>query len=244
MFSSNRQFFSSTFGRFGPSLEGKEDVLSTLLQGLKGLESKAMQVRAPEWLVQEVLGRGILLVNHVLLKEPQALDRLKRQKGRRIQLKWHQFMCTVKCTPAGLFELSHAMPLESTQAPAGAPGTESAKDGALPNAKEAQARAPDLSIELMESSVIALIQLFANGQKPPLHIQGDVQLAAEINWLVDHVRWDLEDDLARLVGDVNAHQLCKVASYVKESMVKFVALANQSFRRAKGEQHEGEGQAQ
>ena len=233
MFSSNRQFFSSSFGAFSVA---KDDVLSTLLQGLKGLESKAMQVSAPEWLVQEVLGKGVLLVNHVLLKEPQALDRLKRQKGRSIRLKWHQFTCTVKCTPAGLFELSQTTPLESTLAPAGTPETEASKD--------AQARAPDLSIELMESSVIALIQMFASGQKPPLHIQGDVQLAAEVNWLVDHVRWDLEDDLARLMGDVNAHQLCKVAGYVKESMAKFVSLANASLRRSKGAQHEGEGQAQ
>jgi ubiquinone biosynthesis protein UbiJ len=34
-----------------------------------------------------------------------------------------------------------------------------------------------------------------------------VQLAAEVNWLVDHVRWDLEDDLARVIGDVPAHTM-------------------------------------
>ena len=244
MFSNSRQFFSSSFGRFGASAGAKDDVLSTLLQGLKGLESKAMQLRAPEWLVQEVLGRGILLVNHVLLKEPQAMDRLKRQKGRRIQLKWHQFMCTVICTPAGLFELSPATPLEASQAAVNVSGEETGKDHGATNAKDAQVRAPDLSIELMQSSVIELIQMFASGQKPPLHIQGDVQLAAEVNWLVGHVRWDLEDDLARLLGDVNAHQLCKVASYVKESLVKFVSLANASLRRSTAAQHEGEGHAQ
>ena len=35
-----------------------------------------------------------------------------------------------------------------------------------------------------------------------LQVSGDVQLAAEVNWLVDHVRWDAEDDLARAIGDV------------------------------------------
>ena len=30
-----------------------------------------------------------------------------------------------------------------------------------------------------------------------MRIAGDVQFAAEVNWLVDHVRWDVEDDLAR-----------------------------------------------
>jgi ubiquinone biosynthesis protein UbiJ len=45
------------------------------------------------------------------------------------------------------------------------------------------------------------------GDKPSVQIEGDVQLAAEVNWLVDHVRWDVEDDLARLVGDVPAHAI-------------------------------------
>ncbi|MEK9803520.1 MAG: hypothetical protein VW475_08990, partial [Curvibacter sp.] len=43
--------------------------------------------------------------------------------------------------------------------------------------------------------------------KPPVRIEGDVQLAAEVNWLVDHVRWDLEEDLARIIGDAPAHGL-------------------------------------
>jgi ubiquinone biosynthesis protein UbiJ len=38
-----------------------------------------------------------------------------------------------------------------------------------------------------------------------VRIEGDVQLAAEVNWLVDHVRWDMEEDLSRLMGDAPAH---------------------------------------
>jgi ubiquinone biosynthesis protein UbiJ len=49
------------------------------------------------------------------------------------------------------------------------------------------------------------------GEKPTVHIEGDVQLAAEVNWLADHVRWDLEEDLARLLGDVPAHLLSQAA---------------------------------
>jgi len=195
--------------------------LSSVLEGLKGIEAKAMQMRPPEWLANELTGRMILMINHILSKEPQAMNRLKRQKGRSIEVKWHQFVCRVNCTPAGLIELCQQAPL---------------------HAQTNMARAPDLSIELMESSVIALIQLFANAEKPPLHIQGDVQFAAEVNWLVDHVRWDVEDDLAKIIGDVNAHQLGKVARYVKDAMVKFVALANESFRRTQAGHTQAEGQ--
>ena len=35
--------------------------------------------------------------------------------------------------------------------------------------------------------------------------------AAEINWLVDHVRWDIEEDLARLLGDERAHGLVQLS---------------------------------
>jgi len=34
-------------------------------------------------------------------------------------------------------------------------------------------------------------------------------LAADINWLIDHVRWDYEEDLSRLMGDSAAHTLAQ-----------------------------------
>ena len=49
------------------------------------------------------------------------------------------------------------------------------------------------------------------GDKPAIRIDGDVQLAADINWLVDHVRWDVEEDLARVIGDAPARALAAVA---------------------------------
>jgi ubiquinone biosynthesis protein UbiJ len=223
MFSDQRQFFSSRFGQFANSAFSKDQVFSFALQGLKRLEEKVAQVRPPEWLVHEVTGRAILLLNHILLKEPQAMERIKRQKGRTIEVRWQHLSCRVQCTAAGLLELSQAWPIQSPAVPM---------------------KAPDLSIELMEKSMISLLQMIAASEKPPLHIQGDVQLAAEVNWLVDHVRWDLEDDLAKLVGDVNAHQLGRLAGYLKESMAKFVSRANESFNRSKDTQRAREGSVQ
>ena len=60
------------------------------------------------------------------------------------------------------------------------------------------------------------------GGKPSVQIIGDVQLAAEVNWLVDHVRWDLEDDLARLIGDVPAHTISNGARRVVGALRQFV----------------------
>ena len=59
---------------------------------------------------------------------------------------------------------------------------------------------------------MALAQAVLRGDKPAVRIEGDVQLAAEVNWLADHVRWDMEEDLARIVGDVPAHTLGQMAA--------------------------------
>jgi ubiquinone biosynthesis protein UbiJ len=49
-----------------------------------------------------------------------------------------------------------------------------------------------------------------------------VQLAAEVNWLIDHVRWDPEEDLARLVGDASAHTLMQIAKDAVQALRSFV----------------------
>src|SRR5690606_40640481 len=70
---------------------------------------------------------------------------------------------------------------------------------------------PDLRLEVTDTSPIALAQAALRGDKPSIRIEGDVQLAAEINWLVDHVRWDVEEDLARVIGDAPAHTVAQFA---------------------------------
>jgi ubiquinone biosynthesis protein UbiJ len=44
-----------------------------------------------------------------------------------------------------------------------------------------------------------------------VRIEGDVEFAQVINLLVREVRWDAEEDLSRLVGDVPAHHAMRLA---------------------------------
>jgi ubiquinone biosynthesis protein UbiJ len=60
------------------------------------------------------------------------------------------------------------------------------------------------------------------GDKPAVRIEGDVQLAAEINWLADHVRWDLEEDLARIMGDAPAHMVVQAGRTLAQGLGQFV----------------------
>ena len=67
-------------------------------------------------------------------------------------------------------------------------------------------RQPQLRVTVTDN-LAQLVGKAASGDKPSIHIEGDVALAADINWLIDHVRWDWEEDLSRFVGDAAAHTI-------------------------------------
>jgi ubiquinone biosynthesis protein UbiJ len=137
-----------------------------------------------------------LLLNHVLQQEPVAMERLVRQKGNVVLTQWKQFTFRVQVTPAGLLDLA---------------GSEAK---------------PDLTLVLTDDSPLAMAQALMQGDKPAVRIEGDVQLAAEVNWLADHVRWDVEDDLARVVGDPVAHTLVQAGKNMAASIREFVGRRN------------------
>lgn len=138
------------------------------------------ELKPPAWAVSEVQRRLVLLLNHILMQEREATLRIARQKGRVVRLCWRSLEFGLLATPAGLLDL--------------APVDQHA----------------DLRLSIAQESPAELLRLAMAGEKPAVHIEGDVMMAAELNWLVDHVRWDLEEDLARLLGDVPARVLGQV----------------------------------
>jgi ubiquinone biosynthesis protein UbiJ len=163
------------------------------------LRNLGSRIEPPPWAVDEIQRRVILLINHVLMQEPEAMNRLQRQKGRIVLLQWQQFHFKLLATPAGLLDRS------SSDRPA------------------------DLTLTLTEASPLAMAQSVLRGDKPALRIEGDVQLAAEINWLTDHLRWDIEEDLARILGDAPANTLAQTARRMAAALREFMA------RRATGQ---------
>lgn len=160
---------------------------------LNSLFAKVGRAFPPPWIVEESQRYLVLLLNHVLMREPQALARLAGQKGRKVNLHWRQFSLCFVVTPAGLFELA------------------------------SEARDADLSVTMLEEAPWELIRATLHSEKPAVRIEGDVQFAAEINWLADHVRWDIEEDLSHLVGDAPSHALVQAGRIFLESLRKFVA---------------------
>jgi ubiquinone biosynthesis protein UbiJ len=83
--------------------------------------------------------------------------------------------------------------------------------------------AHDLLLTLTDDSPLALAQGALRGDRPAMRIEGDVQLAGDINWLVDNVRWDVEDDLARVVGGPAAHQIARIGRGVADAVRRFAS---------------------
>ena len=82
---------------------------------------------------------------------------------------------------------------------------------------------PDLTLTVNDTSPLDLARSAVRGEKPSLRIEGDVQLAADVNWLIANVRWDAEEDLSRVVGDAPAHAVASVGRRVAEGLRSFVA---------------------
>lgn len=166
----------------------------SLLEGF--LQNLPLPLTPPDWMVQESHRRVVLLLNHVLMQEPAATERLARQKGQVVLVCWRNFTFKVAITPAGLLDLAAA------ESVAG------------------------LTLTLTQDSPLEVAQTLMQGDKPAVRIEGDVQLAAEINWLADHLRWDLEEDLARILGDAPAHTLVQTARTMAQALGQFVGKSN------------------
>ncbi len=148
--------------------------------------------KPPEWLQREMQQRVVLLLNHILQQEPAAVERLLRQKGQVAGIESAWIAMKLVVTPAGLLDLADS---------------------------DAE---PDLSLKVLDTNPLSLIQTLLSGDKPRMEVSGDVMLAAEVNWLVDHVRWDVEEDLSRILGDVPAHTLMRGVRGIGDALKTFI----------------------
>ena len=190
---SNRKVFVQD-GRF--ISENRERMNNTF--PFSFLESIATRFQPPEWVVSETQQRLVLFLNHVLMQEKEALDRLARKKGSVLHIRWGLFALDLLITPAGLLDRA-----------------------------DVEAK-PDLLVSVAADSPLTVLQSMMAGKPPPVKIEGDVQLAAELGWLTENLRWDFEEDLSRVVGDIPAHAMADAAKRVGQAVKSFLASAPRS----------------
>ena len=180
------------------------DPFQTLKELALRIERVVLGLTPPTWLMDDGQQKIVLFLNHVLKQESVAVERLKRQRGKTVEFRWNQLEMRLSFTPAGLVERVSTM------------------HGLA-----------DLVLNINESSPLTILETLSQGDKPPIRIEGDVQLAAEVNWLIDHVRWDVESDLSRLFGDEIARFLVltgKQCSNALKDFVNTVKMGLQSLR--------------
>lgn len=149
-------------------------------------------------LAPPVMERLTLVVNHVLHAEPAATERLRPHAGRTVELAaegWPALLppppaCMFRVTPAGLLEWC---------------GVE-------------RLGAADLAVRIDASNPALLLARALAGDLPPVIVDGDAQLAGDVNWLLQNLRWDVEADLERVFGPVVAHQLHRMGSAVAAAL--------------------------
>jgi len=161
--------------------------------------------------------RATLWLNHVLSSEEAAVQRLRPHAGRFIRLQmegWPSLLpplpeLSFAITPAGLVEWCGG------QAPA----------------------AVDLRLTIDASNPARTLAQGLAGQRPAVEVVGDAALATDVSWLMDNLRWDIQDDLARVIGEGPAHELARIGSKLATGLREAVAtLAGLAARVAGGPQ--------
>jgi ubiquinone biosynthesis protein UbiJ len=150
----------------------------------------------------------ILVLNHVISSEESAMSRLRPHAGRYLRLECHG--------PAG-FPAWPAVLVEITPA------------GLFDTAGLSETASPDLHIVIDASNPLALALGGLKGERPRMAVSGDATLAGDIHWLIENLRWDIEDDLSRLIGPMGAHQVLRWGSWwasgLRDAITRLMALA-------------------
>ena len=125
-------------------------------------------------------------LNHVLRQQEWARDRLRAHAGRTVRI--------------------------IVASPLGAVGTDAriADDGTL---AVATVDAPTVTLTLTPSldALFGALRDGPRGLTGALKVEGDVMVAAAVGEIAQHLRWDIEEDLSRAVGDRLAHRIGETA---------------------------------
>jgi len=125
-------------------------------------------------------------LNHVLRQQEWARDRLRAHAGRTVRI--------------------------IVASPLGPVGTDAriADDGTL---AVATVDAPTVTLTLTPSldALFGALRDGPRGLTGALKVEGDVMLAAAVGEIAQHLRWDIEEDLSRAVGDRLAYRIGETA---------------------------------
>jgi ubiquinone biosynthesis protein UbiJ len=144
---------------------------------------------------RSVMERVVLAVNHVVRAEPAAMARLAPHAGRTLVVDFAHWPVLLPALPSLAFRVTPAGLVEWLERPGEALGD-------LP---------AQLRIEVDASNPARMFGGLLVGERPRIAISGDAAFAGDVQWLADNLRWDVEEDLARAIGDAPAHAIAQLA---------------------------------
>jgi ubiquinone biosynthesis protein UbiJ len=167
-----------------------------------------------DMLAPAVAERLTLVINHVLGGEPVATERLRPHAGRTLALTltgWPRLLppppaLAWRVTPVGLLDWCGLQGVQNVNG-------------------------PDLAVQIDAANPALLLARMLVGEVPQVQIDGDAQLAGDVNWLLLNVRWDVAADLERLFGPVVAHQLHQVGRTLASGMRTAIRTAAEIAER-------------
>ena len=180
--------------------------------------------------------RLTLLINHVLAGEAVATERLRPHSGATMSLTlagWPSLLppppvLAWRVTPAGLLEWRGASATAGAVGAVGAAGVAGVAGVAATSAAPA-----DLSVSLDASNPALVLARALAGEAPAVQIDGNAQLAADVNWLLQNLHWDVAADLDRLFGPTLAqplHQIGRMLSAGLRNALKGAATLSEQWR--------------
>ena len=121
-------------------------------------------------------------VNHLLARETWARERLAPYAGKTARLAFSQIVLTLAVEP----------------------------DGYLRAVDELDARAVDVCLTMAADALPAFMQGGQAAVMKHIKIEGDAEFATQLAKLAEHLRWEPEEDLAKLIGDAPAHRAAEI----------------------------------
>jgi ubiquinone biosynthesis protein UbiJ len=161
---------------------------------------------------RSVMERLVLLVNHVISAEPQAMERLRAHAARTLRFEFEGWPSLLPAPSPIVFVVTPPGLLEWIETPGDAPA--------------------DLRVAIESSNPALAFAKLIVGERPALRVEGDAAFASDLNWLIENLRWDVQDDLARLVGDAPAREIARFGNALAKAIREAAKTLDGFARRA------------
>ncbi|MFX1673301.1 SCP2 sterol-binding domain-containing protein [Paraburkholderia sp. A2WS-5] len=131
-------------------------------------------------------------VNHLLARESWARNRLAPYAGKTARLSCPPVVLTLLVEP----------------------------EGYLAAVEEHDAQCADVALSLPAGALSSYVQGGQSAVMKHVKIEGDAEFAQILGKLAEHLRWEPEEDLAKLIGDAPASRVASLARTVHEQALR------------------------